>query len=238
MRYELKFEVDENFIQLEYRKVIMSYLKWALTNYEEGKFFSILYDNKKSKDMSFSAYFDKAQFTNNRIKLDKKDFKVTISTSDKKIALTLFNAILSNKNKKFKLSEQNNMKLNSIKIKPEKEITENSVLFKTLSPICIREHVREGNKDYYYSIESDCFIEKLKDCIEYQMKDKYEVNTENIQIVPINCKKTVVKHNGQFIESTIGSFAIYADKIILEELYMNGCGSRKSSGFGHLEVVN
>jgi len=238
VRYELKIKLKESFIELEYRKSIMSYFKWALTDYENGKYYNDFYGSNKSKDMTFGVFFKKPSFNKEYIELASKEISIVVSTSSKKIGLALFNSILSKKNKSFKLANENSFTLQSVNLKNEKIIDGNSAVFKILSPLCVREHIYEGNKDYYYSVASEDFILKLKECMKYQLRTEHEIDINEIQIVPIDCKKTVIKHNGQFIESTLGTIAISANKDVLNMIYKSGFGSRKSSGFGLLEVVN
>ena len=57
-----------------------------------------------------------------------------------------------------------------------------------------------------------------------------------------NCKllegrKIVVKHFDLKFPITIGKFKVNAPKILLEELYRTGMGSRLSQGFGLLEYL-
>ena len=238
MRYELRIRLKESFIEIEYRKAVMSYFKWALSDYECGKYYADFYGSSKSKDLTFGVFLKKPKFKKSIIELESKEISIIVSSSSKKLGLALFNSILSKKGMEFKLASDNSMTLHSINLKKEKNISEGSVVFKILSPLCLREHVRDGNRDQYHSIASEDFLIKLKDCIKFQLEPKFEIETSEIQIVPLNCKKTVIQHNGLFIESTLGTIAISANKDILNELYMNGFGSRKSSGFGLLEVVN
>ncbi|KDR95722.1 CRISPR-associated endoribonuclease Cas6 [Peptoclostridium litorale DSM 5388] len=238
MRYELTFKLKENHIDLEYRKIIMSFFKSALTDHEGGKYFDLFYGHKDIKNFTFGVFFNKPKFNKDTIELVQNDFKVLISTSDKKMGLALFNSALNRKYIPFKLSGGNEMQFVNAVIKKEKTIDSTSRIFKICSPICVREHVRERNKDYYHSIESAEFIKRLKEIIKNQLKNQIDLSAGDMQIVPIDCRKTVIKHNGIYIESTIGKIAINADEIVLNEIYKNGIGSRKSSGFGLLEVID
>jgi CRISPR-associated endoribonuclease Cas6 len=60
---------------------------------------------------------------------------------------------------------------------------------------------------------------------------------EGFSMEPIRCKKTVVRHHSQFVEATIGMFRLTGNIALLNYLYACGVGSRKSSGFGLIEII-
>ncbi len=103
-----------------------------------------------------------------------------------------------------------------------------------LSPLCIREHNEEKNKDYYYSIQHKDFFEITNKKINRQLIDS-GINGE-VEMIYVSGKKMVVKHYGIFIECTIGRILLKGDKKALQHLYENGIGSRKSAGFGMFEI--
>lgn len=60
----------------------------------------------------------------------------------------------------------------------------------------------------------------------------------NFEIKPLNAKKTVVYHYKNYIECSLGSFSINADKSVINYLLKSGIGSRKSAGFGFAELLS
>ena len=62
-----------------------------------------------------------------------------------------------------------------------------------------------------------------------------EIN--KIKVSPIQCKKVVVKHYGRYIDITTGMFEIQANNEILQYFYDQGIGSRKSAGFGMIDLI-
>ena len=60
----------------------------------------------------------------------------------------------------------------------------------------------------------------------------------NFEIKPLNAKKTVVDHYKNYIECSLGSFSINADKSVINYLLKSGIGSRKSAGFGFAELLS
>ena len=103
-----------------------------------------------------------------------------------------------------------------------------------LSPLCIREHNREENKDSYYSVASDSFEDKANEIIKEQLIESGfdDERVTGFSIQPINSKKTVVFHYGNYIECSLGEFVLNGDKAIINYLLLSGIGSRKSAGFG------
>ena len=57
------------------------------------------------------------------------------------------------KDKPFPVGDDNNINLKSIKMVTEKEIMEDFAVFKILSPICLKHHYKENNKDRYLTAE-------------------------------------------------------------------------------------
>lgn len=237
MRIELFLDLKVNKLPIEYRRSFISFYKIALEKYENGRFYDDFYSGTERKRFVFGVILKEPIFNKAYVQVSELGIKVVISTDDQKTGLLLFNALMGMQNEEFELAFGNNMILKKIEVKNEVVLVENSIIFKILSPICIREHIKEGNKDYYYSIKSDLFIEKLKENIIREAVECKKITIKDIQIVPLKCKKTVIKHYKQYIETTIGEIGIYARPDILNWLYRNGIGSRKSAGFGLLAIA-
>lgn len=107
------------------------------------------------------------------------------------------------------------------------------------SPLCLREHNKENNRDKYISVANELFAEKAQQILKEQLLiEKFsEKLADKVSIVPVNAKKTVVYHYGCAIECSIGEFVINADKSIINYFLKFGIGSRKSSGFGFAELL-
>lgn len=236
MRIMLKMKLDKNVLPIEYRRSIISFIKKALKEYEEGRFYSQFYGECVSKSFSFGMRLGKATFKNDCILLEDRNVKLILSINNNKEGFIILNSLMGMRNKKFPLSDGNSWVLERVDLSNEVEIKSSSVVFKLLSPLCVREHDCQTNKDYYYSVRSDAFIEKLRAVVKAQVGEEMKSYVDTMQVVPIMNKKTVVKHYGQNIEATLGQIAISADALLLNYLYKGGIGSRKSSGFGLLDV--
>lgn len=242
MRFCLSLNLEKNEFPLDYRRVILSYIKNALLNCNDGKYYDSYFKDTIQKDYCFSVVLPRPKYMKDKILLENKLIKILFSTNDKnKTGFILFSAFISQKNKSFSIPNNNSMKLKNISNQKEQEITNSKVIFKTSkgSGICIRNHNKETNLDTYYTFNDENFQEQLKIVLKNQAItagfSKYEVG--NIKINPIQCKKVVVKHYKSYIDTTVGMFEMQGGSKLLQYFYNVGIGSRKSAGFGMLDLV-
>ena len=80
MRLELQMELLKPEIDIDYRRIIISYLKFALEHCEGGRFFEKFYKNRDNivKDYCFSTVFSKPRFTKEKIYFDNKKVSSTL----------------------------------------------------------------------------------------------------------------------------------------------------------------
>ena len=176
------------------------------------------------------------------IYLKKPEMKVVVSCSEKNnIGFLLVNVFLSQRNKKFPLPKDTHMILKDVRIIEEKVIREEEAVFQTTigGGVAVREHNKEENKDIYYSMENERFEEVLN----WLMKERFkrlgypEDIFKDFSCELLEGRKIVVKHFDLKFPVTTGKFKIKAPKILLEEIYRTGMGSRLSQGFGLLEYL-
>ena len=244
MRLELQMSLLKPQIDTDYRRIVISYLKFALEHCEEGRFFEKFYKkrNNINKDYSFSTVFHNPKFTKEKIYFDKNEMKIIFSCSDqKRTGLIFHTAFLSVLNMKFPLANGNYMMLKKIVQKKEVLITEPVVYFQTMlgNGLCVREHDRETNRDLFITCEDKEFTDKAETIIRNQLQIAgfYKNQYEDIKIEPVDCKKIVVKHYGIFVDLTVGILKISGDMNVVQYLYQSGVGSHHASGFGALNVV-
>ena len=150
MRYEVCFKLQKKEIVDDYRRKFISYIKNILEKYDsdiKDKF----YKTNHEKDFSFSVYFKAEKFTDEKIYLKSNDIKLFISIYSLEDSLYFTNAMLGSIHKKYLIAD-NEMEV--IKIRPlqEKKITTEEVIFKTMSPIAIREKLSD-KKSWYHDLE-------------------------------------------------------------------------------------
>ena len=237
MRYKLYFNLENENISIQYRKSILSFIKNALQEYDEEQY-KKFYNEKDNiiKPFTFSVFFKDSKFNGDNIIVNSRTMELNMSTEDYNTGIVLYNAFNHQRNKKFSLNN-NSMTLKNIILLPEKQINNEEIIIKFLSPLVVRSRI--DNKDYYYSYKNSEFLNILKLNIKMQLQisDLPETMVENLKIEPINAKKTVVKFYEKQIESSIGTFKLTGNTELLNYLYRSGIGSKHSAGFGMFEVI-
>ena len=128
----------------------------------------------------------------------------------------------------------------SVKLLREKRIEHTSEIFKTLSPIVVRDHEKETNKDWFYDLSEpkgqEIFLRNLKYQLEEEIPEsKYFLDELELEV--LKNKKTVAKNYGINVQCNLCVIKIIAKSFILEHLYKSGVGSYKSQGFGLLDII-
>lgn len=234
MKILLCMKLKNDKLSIDYRRVILSFFKKALSEIADGEYYEKYYFTPERRNFTFAVNLPNPKFLKNDITLGKNEFRITVSTADKTTSFVLMSAFIKQVGRTFPAPLGNVFTLINVSQQGEKLTNTNTVLVKMLSPLCIREHIREGNKDHYYSVSSDNFEEKANLIIKEQLIDSGfdKERVENFSIKPINSKKTVVFHYGNYIECSLGDFVLSGDKSIINYLLQSGMGSRKSAGFG------
>jgi len=168
MRFKLHFTLENPEISIQYRKSIISFFKYALSNYNE-EYYKKYYNEKDNtiKSYTFSTYFKNPKIEKDKIIIEDKKFELNISVADYETSIILYNAINKQKFKKFHLNN-NSWTLQNITMIMEKEIKSDKITIKFQSPLCVRSRIDQ--KDYYYSFENKEFEEILKINIKEQLK--------------------------------------------------------------------
>jgi CRISPR-associated endoribonuclease Cas6 len=224
MRIQLKVSTTKNELPIEYRKAIMSFIKNSMKNASET-LYEKYYNNCDKKRFTFSTFIPGLKNCENKILKEGYEFYINISTLDENLGYLMVNMFNQSKGKPYPLSNENYMILTSVNTIKEENITSDTIVVKTMSPICLLEHYKGNNKlDKYHSIESSIFTTMLK--------DRY-----NIEFVNIDCKKVIVKHQNLKIETTSGTFVLKGNPNVLNSLYRSGLGNRCGQGFGMFEIL-
>lgn len=238
MRFYLTFELEKNSMPKDYRRVILSYIKKSLTEILDGKYYSQYFKDTIQKDFCFSLKLPKAKFAKDEIILEDNSIKVLFTSDDRqKTGLLLQQAFMKQKNKKFLIPNQNSITLKQIHQQREQKITSSKVIFKTYG-LCVRDHNKETNKDNHYVYSDEKFNEQLKVVLKNQISPAgfSKDIVDSIKFSPINCKKVLVKHYDTYVDTTVGSFLLEGNPLLLQYLYDVGMGSRNIM-FGYLDLV-
>lgn len=239
MKFVSEFVLEKEELPIDYRRCILSYLKHCLTQANGGKYFDDYYAPGKEKPFCFSVVFSTPKFSKDMVQVTSKKMKLVISSADVKTAFILFSALAAQKGKTYSLPLGNSMRMVSIRQVKEQEVHSSRILVKMMEPLCIRNHNKETNKDWYYSCkDQEAFERESTRVIKTQlMLAGYSEEQSNVKLVPIDPKMVIIKHYSINIECTIGTFIMEGNPEVLNYLLKNGIGSRKSSGFGVAQLM-
>ncbi len=240
MRLKISLEFKEKKIYKDFRVKFLSLFKKSLQlNSEE--LFQKYYKNSNEKLFTYSVNLGKLKFEKDFIEMDDNKGTLYFSTYDYEIAINFYNSFLKSLHKEFKFGD-NYVYIRNISMVKERIFTENNVIFKLVSPLVIREHNKETNKDWYFTIDNSKGIEILKKNLKFNLPnifgDKIVKDIDEMIIKPINFKKTVVLNKGQMIESSLGNVEVTASPYLLDYFYKAGLSTSKSSfGFNMVDVL-
>lgn len=240
MRLKLVFELDNNILDIQYRKAILSYIKKAIQEYDEELYLQLYapYSTTK-KSFTFAPILPKPIFTKENIQLANPSLTIIFSIYNYAYALHLYNCFYEQKNKKFPLQNHNSMILNKLYMIKEQNVYTNNINIKLSSPLVARYHNQQTKKDTYYCFERPEFKDTLKINIWEQMKveglDKSLL--DDFDIEPIQAKKAVITVYEKKIECSLGIFKLIGNPKLLDYLYKAGIGSKKAMGFGLFEII-
>jgi CRISPR-associated endoribonuclease Cas6 len=244
MRIKVDIETGSMELPIDYRRKILSYIKSAFEDYNQELYTALYEMGSSPKSFCFSIYFlPEVEIGKEEIILRSKRFTAWFTTPDILMGVHLINALMARRNKWFPLADcDNKLRTLSINNVQERPITANTALFKILSPIVIRNHDnKEMKKDWYYTYEDSEFEIIWKRNLKTELKNKFgrDVSSDinELQIKPIKLRKTVVRNYDIYIPCTIGNFILDGERYLLEYIYKAGIGSRRSLGFGCLDIV-
>lgn len=243
MRIKIEFQTECADLPIDYRRKFLSYLKDAVGDYNQDLYTALYGQGHSPKSFCFSIYFvPEVTIAKEGVTLHSKRLLIWFTTRDVLMGVHLVNAFMARRNKWFPLADCNNkLKALSITKVQEYPITANAVRFKILSPIVIRDHNEKEEKDWYLTFEDDGFEEIWKRNLKTELQNTFSRDVSGdvdaLCIKPIHLRKTVVKSYGIYIPCTLGSLVLKGEKYLLEYLYKAGFGSKRSMGFGCLDVM-
>lgn len=210
MRFKLSLRLENNAIDVDYRKFLLSFIKLSLSNYDKDYFDSLYKEGTNTiKPFTFSVYLPSPTFFENTISLSENYINVTMSFNDYADGVMFYNSFNQMKFEKFPL-KNNNLTLTNISLINEKEIKDNKIKVSFTSPLVVRDRDRETRKDMYYSFEQEKFNETLLINLREQLKitNIPENNLTDFTIKPILPKKIIVKFYEKKIECSVGTFEL------------------------------
>jgi CRISPR-associated endoribonuclease Cas6 len=235
LKLHLQFSLKNEYLSNDFRMVIISFLKKALSDkYSEE--YEKLYSLNNIKDFTFSVYFPNSSIEKHHIYVPDKKMSVTFSGYRDELIIKFYNAMLKYKNHDYPMKNNQTMTLKRIRLSPTRKAKGSQCIIKFLSPLLVRKHTKE--KDIYLTYEDEGFLEQLnintKKLLEsINVKEKYTIKS----FKPLKAAVTVVKHDDLLYQANIGTYFIEADNELINILYKAGLGSKRGLGFGMFEVL-
>ena len=241
MRFCIDLDLNHKEINLDYRSCILSFIKNAFMKHDKRIYNSLYHDNDTIiKPFTYSVNLNNAEFMYKKIVLEHSNIKLNFSTSDAETGINFYNAMQGVRYKKYKFGD-NSIRLKGINVIKEKRIVGNHIKIKTMSAVIIRKHHKISNHDIYYKIGDAGYLEVLKQNIYITLKDLFDFDIkndlDNMKLSDINIKEVLILYHGHKIGGNVGNFTINAENYLIDCLVKTGFGSRKSQGFGMLEVL-
>lgn len=239
-------EIKTKEIPLNYNYIILSLIKNNLSR-ENPLLFDSYYKSEeydfRTKPFTYALKLENYKIDKDNDKVDLQErCMLTISTDDYVLGSVIYNSFINSKD--FTYKNEYKLTIGKVIMLKERKIVSNEAVFKTMSPIVVRNRKGEFLKidDENYEKELNYITnEVLKACTGSGLK-------ENLKFEPVMMKKRVIKEeiakvskninkNIFYITGYEGIFKLTGNLEDLNAIYKLGVGFRRSSGFGCLEIV-
>lgn len=235
MRLLLTFQLHQEVLPIETRRLVLSYIKQALKHNNLALFDKLYNGSATMKDMVFSTYYPIKTFKKEEILLKKPMMTLRIGTSDLSYGIQLYNALQAQIKKDYTYKHYG-LCLEKIILEKERPIFHEVIRVKMQSPLLVRKN--DDEKDVYLLPEDLGFQEQLNKILTNQLEQLCgQQESMQLRIQPIQTKKVVVRHYGQYIDGALGEFLLEGHPSLLNYLYNSGIGSRRSYGYGMFEIL-
>jgi CRISPR-associated endoribonuclease Cas6 len=235
---------DKIKIPTSYRKNITSLIKQAINpGKEKSELYEEYYGNKsqnKSKPFTFSVVIPPHKVENHQLILDSNIIRLFFSSNDYRFIIELYNGLI-NINHDFSPFAYP-IDLKHFHLERESPIDQDTIKFKTLSPIVLR-NVENKKGRGYLTFEDEKFKEMLfystrNTCQQKENFSKeYELDIKDFNVNILSCETVKIDNYKETIPATNGIFEITAPIEVLQLIYGIGLGARRSQGFGMVEVI-
>jgi len=239
MRLKMIFQLKKPELDIEYRRGFLSLLKHSFQEASPGVFKKFYGNGNTMKPFTFGVFLPKPRFKGNTVTLNSAEITLNFSTYYSDLGIYFYNSLIK-KRKRFEpypLPGDNSLLLKRVSLQKEKKITSTEVVFKTLSPFLVRRHHKESNQDEYLTKNHNLFVSQTEEIIRVMIKE-LTGKEDRVDFMPVKLNEGIpIKHYGMFVEGNTGVFKLTGTPGVLDFIYKVGIGSRRSEGFGLLEVV-
>ena len=236
MLIKITLKLQKPTLPKDYRPAFVSLIKKCLSS-EFPQEFERLYggNNAVQKSFTFAVKMSAPVFKKEQIDLSGDLVYMSLSTSDMRDGMILYNSFIKNVKTTLPLKNNNGMEIVNVRVIHTPEIKSNEAVIRFISPLVVRNHLLD-EKDRYYTFEDDEFQNCLKEVIKRQLMNSGCEEAE-VLLEPVKAKKTVILSFGNKIRSTLGIFKIRSTPQVINFLWKAGIGSRRSQGFGMFEIL-
>ena len=241
MRFNVELLLDNEVIPKDKNRIIISLLKRNFSSYDKDYYLELYEETPNNmKSFTFALYMGNCKFLREEIFIPEKKIILNFSTHDIRDGIMFYNAFLKNKELKYPIKD-NVMKINKISLNKEKMITNDEAIYKTLSPISVREHHGDNKKTWYHSLDNEkgqgIFMNNLRHQLIDEFGEDRLLDMEELKFEVLANKEVKVKHYGIEVLGNICHIKIMGKPYILDYLYKAGIGSQRNSGFGMVDLV-
>lgn len=237
MRLKMVFQLAKPELDIEYRRTFLSLLKKCFQQASPEVFKYFYETGTTMKPFTFGVYLPQPRFEKDVVRLQANEITLNFSTFAADLGIYFYNSIIKNRFTPYPLPRGNKLTLKRVALQKERRIDSTEMLFKTLSPILVRRHGKETNDDSYLTKNDDLFIPQMEENIRVMLEQLYG-KAEQVEFLPVKLKDSFpIKHFGQYMDGHTGLFKLTGAMKALDFIYKCGIGSRRSEGFGCIEVA-
>lgn len=258
MRFSVEILLNGNTLVIpsDYRRNILSLIKEAINPNQIGtEIYEKYYDKEKRniKPFTFSVSFktDDAKNEKGVIHLVEPRIKLHFSASDPVFLIYVYNGLVQLK-KDYPIFPGLKAKVGHFNLEQQKNFRDYEAIFKTFSPIIVRDTDASGKSRGYITADSPEFEDRLYHSVksmckvlldgapELQRSDFFAdfTNFKTVRISHYTKEKDAPKGSKkELIEATTGIIKIKAPANVLQLIYDAGIGAKRSQGFGMLEIA-
>ena len=242
-------------IPTDYRRNMLSLIKEAINPGQSG---SEIYEKyyvkeaRKIKPFTFSVNFktDDTDSEKGRIRLSEPNLNLFFSASDPVFLIYVYNGLVQLK-KDYQLFPGLKAKVVRFNLEQQKNFRGSEAVFKTCSPIIVRNTNASGKSRGYITSEAPEFEDKLYHSVKSMCKVLLEgvpelkrndfsaewIRSSTVRMNHYRNKDASQDSKKELIEATTGAVKIKAPANVLQLIYDAGIGAKRSQGFGMLEVL-
>ena len=230
-------ELKKPVLPVDYRPAFVSLIKAALTKHDEHMYRKWYGDDTgKSKSFTFSVLLPEARFTKDSVILAAEAVTWVISTADFSDGIDLYNALLAYTGNPYPLKDSNSVTIIKCRLENQPAVLESEITVRFISPLVVRWHSSD-NTDKYLTYDDHDFSQMLDIVVKNQLSSDEFSGSSEIEVIPVQPKKTVIKVFGMNIRASLGIFKLRGDAELLNYLFQAGVGSRRNMGFGMFRIL-